>query len=110
MPLTQISSTEQHPKLIDTMEDGMFIRYLTLVNPVTYHTTTDMPKATSQKLSRQHAPPVAAASSRPGKGKAGAAGGEEGGAAASGGGGKNHLFDTAKFGQHILMNPLVAQG
>ncbi|KAJ9108741.1 Dimethyladenosine transferase [Naganishia friedmannii] len=67
-----------------------------------------MPKATSQKLSRQHAPPVAAASSRPAKGKA-AAGGEEGGAT-GGGGGKNHLFDTAKFGQHILMNPLVAQG
>ncbi|KAJ9104778.1 hypothetical protein QFC19_003919 [Naganishia cerealis] len=67
-----------------------------------------MPKATSQKLSRQHAPAIAAASSRPSKGKGGAAAGEEG--AAAGGGGKNHLFDTAKFGQHILMNPLVAQG
>ncbi|GHJ85837.1 hypothetical protein NliqN6_2239 [Naganishia liquefaciens] len=65
-----------------------------------------MPKATSQKLSRQQAPALSSAASRPAK-KGGAAG-EEGGAA--GGGGKNHLFDTAKFGQHILMNPLVAQG
>jgi 18S rRNA (adenine1779-N6/adenine1780-N6)-dimethyltransferase len=64
-----------------------------------------MPKATSQKLSRQQAPALSSASSRPAK--KGAAAGEEG---ASGGGGKNHLFDTAKFGQHILMNPLVAQG
>jgi 18S rRNA (adenine1779-N6/adenine1780-N6)-dimethyltransferase len=64
-----------------------------------------MPKATSQKLSRQHAPALSSASSRPGK-KTGE--GEATGSA--GGGGKNHLFDTAKFGQHILMNPLVAQG
>ncbi|KAJ9095840.1 Dimethyladenosine transferase [Naganishia adeliensis] len=65
-----------------------------------------MPKATSQKLSRQHAPALSSASSRPGKKN----GGEGEATGSAGGGGKNHLFDTAKFGQHILMNPLVAQG
>lgn len=58
-----------------------------------------MPKATSQTFRAQ---PTSAAQ-RPKKGG-------ESSAAAAAGGARNHLFDTAKFGQHILTNPLVAQG
>ncbi|KIR24793.1 dimethyladenosine transferase [Cryptococcus deuterogattii 99/473] len=58
-----------------------------------------MPKATSQTFRAQ---PTSAAQ-RPKKGG-------ESSAAAATGGARNHLFDTAKFGQHILTNPLVAQG
>lgn len=69
-----------------------------------------MPKATSGKLSSavRAAGPSSAYSRPTGKGKAAANGQDDG--ASGGGGGRNHLFDTAKFGQHILMNPLVAQG
>jgi 18S rRNA (adenine1779-N6/adenine1780-N6)-dimethyltransferase len=28
----------------------------------------------------------------------------------AGSGGRNHLFNTERFGQHILTNPAVAQG
>ncbi|KAH8086447.1 putative rRNA (adenine-N6,N6-)-dimethyltransferase [Filobasidium floriforme] len=71
-----------------------------------------MPKAVSQRLSRNVISAPTSASSRPAnKNKSGGGGGGDGNAEASGsGGGKNHLFDTAKFGQHILTNPLVAQG
>ncbi|WVQ83363.1 dimethyladenosine transferase [Cryptococcus sp. DSM 104549] len=58
-----------------------------------------MPKATSQHFKVQ---PTSAAS-RPKKSG-------ESSATAAGGGARNHLFDTARFGQHILTNPLVAQG
>jgi 18S rRNA (adenine1779-N6/adenine1780-N6)-dimethyltransferase len=37
----------------------------------------------------------------------------DGGATATGSagsGGRNHLFNTERFGQHILTNPAVAQG
>lgn len=37
----------------------------------------------------------------------------DGGAASTGSagsGGRNHLFNTERFGQHILTNPAVAQG
>ncbi|ODN82276.1 dimethyladenosine transferase [Cryptococcus amylolentus CBS 6039] len=58
-----------------------------------------MPKATSSTFK---AAPTSA-SQRPKK-----TGGDASAAAA--GGARNHLFDTARFGQHILTNPLVAQG
>ncbi|GFZ47696.1 18S rRNA (adenine(1779)-N(6)/adenine(1780)-N(6)) -dimethyltransferase [Saitozyma sp. JCM 24511] len=56
-----------------------------------------MPKATSQTFTRPHA-----ASVRPAKPK------QHGESSAAGaGGGKNHLFNTERFGQHILTNPLA---
>lgn len=68
-----------------------------------------MPKAVSQRLSRNVISAPTSASSRPTNKNHGKAGGDNAEASGSGGG-KNHLFDTAKFGQHILTNPLVAQG
>jgi 18S rRNA (adenine1779-N6/adenine1780-N6)-dimethyltransferase len=65
----------------------------------TLHTT--MPKATSNTFTRQHG--LAAASKRPEAKK-----GESSASAA--GGARNHLVNTDRFGQHILTNPLVAQG
>lgn len=63
-----------------------------------------MPKATSQTFTaaRPHA-----ASQRP---SSSAAGGAAKNGESSTGGGKNHLFNTDRFGQHILTNPTVAQG
>ncbi|WWC59280.1 dimethyladenosine transferase [Kwoniella dejecticola CBS 10117] len=61
-----------------------------------------MPKATTSTF---RVAPTSAAS-RPkknGESSSSSAGGAAGGA-------RNHLFDTARFGQHILTNPLVAQG
>jgi len=55
-----------------------------------------MPRATSEKFSRAHAPAVGSSSS---------ASRESGGKGAL-----NPIFNTEKFGQHILRNPLVAQG
>ncbi|WVO16510.1 dimethyladenosine transferase [Cryptococcus depauperatus] len=63
-----------------------------------------MPKAVSQT----YRPQIISAAKKSKKG------GEPSAAAAAagsaGGGARNHLFDTARFGQHILTNPLVAQG
>lgn len=59
-----------------------------------------MPKATSQTFTRQHG--LAAASKRPEV--------KKGESSAAAGGARNHLFNTDRFGQHILTNPLVAQG
>ncbi|EIW71288.1 hypothetical protein TREMEDRAFT_67675 [Tremella mesenterica DSM 1558] len=55
-----------------------------------------MPKATSQVF-RPHTAAV-----KPSKSS-------KNGESSSGGGGRNHLFNTERFGQHILTNPLVAQ-
>jgi hypothetical protein len=57
----------------------------------------NMPRATSSRFS-QHFEPVSAKSK--GKGKA---------TQSSGTGTSNPLFNTERFGQHILKNPLVAQ-
>ncbi|TXT08653.1 hypothetical protein VHUM_02781 [Vanrija humicola] len=65
-----------------------------------------MPKATSQTFTRNHG--LAAASQRPAKGALASASTSSAGDAASGA--RNHLFNTERFGQHILTNPLVAQG
>lgn len=63
--------------------------------------TITMPKATSAAFSRPHA-----ASARPSANQ-----GKNGESSASGAAGaRNHLFNTDRFGQHILTNPLVAQG
>ncbi|KAM0748015.1 rRNA adenine dimethylase [Meredithblackwellia eburnea MCA 4105] len=64
-----------------------------------------MPRATSNKIGRptntSSTPYSAARDARK------AAGGREG---AGGGGANNPIFNTETFGQHILKNPLVAQG
>ncbi|KDQ16992.1 hypothetical protein BOTBODRAFT_172602 [Botryobasidium botryosum FD-172 SS1] len=51
-----------------------------------------MPRATSDKFSRAHQPSAGSSSS------------------SDQSGGRNPLFNTERFGQHILKNPLVAQG
>ncbi|GAA5875747.1 hypothetical protein JCM3774_006446 [Rhodotorula dairenensis] len=56
-----------------------------------------LPRATSERFNRQHAAAPSAASKQDRK---------EGG----GKGALNPIFNTAQFGQHILKNPLVAQG
>ncbi|KDN37922.1 putative rRNA (adenine-N6,N6-)-dimethyltransferase [Tilletiaria anomala UBC 951] len=63
-----------------------------------------MPKAISSKLSRVHQP--AAGDVRLGS----ASGGGSGSMANSSNTTKNPIFNTDRFGQHILKNPLVAQG
>lgn len=66
-----------------------------------------MPKAVSGKLSSAVRPAAPTSASR----RPDAKGGKSSGAGGEGSsGGRNHLFNTEKFGQHILMNPLVAQG
>ncbi|TRM66740.1 S-adenosyl-L-methionine-dependent methyltransferase [Schizophyllum amplum] len=57
-----------------------------------------MPKATSDKFSRAHIPSAKNAA----KAESSSSGG--------GGGARNPIFKTERFGQHILNNPLVAQG
>ena len=66
-----------------------------------------MPRAVSAKLASAHTQAVAAAprSARPERSQA-AGGGGSGASAAT----KNPIFNTERFGQHILKNPLVAQG
>ncbi|KAJ7257864.1 S-adenosyl-L-methionine-dependent methyltransferase [Mycena haematopus] len=56
-----------------------------------------MPRATSDKFSRAHQPSAKASSSKDPKSSASSAG-------------RNPIFKTEQFGQHILKNPLVAQG
>ncbi|KAK8847369.1 dimethyladenosine transferase [Kwoniella newhampshirensis] len=65
-----------------------------------------MPKATTSTFRVQ---PTSAAS-RPKKNGESSGSSSSASAVAGGSGARNHLFDTAKFGQHILTNPLVAQG
>lgn len=60
-----------------------------------------MPKATSTTFITPHA---ASAHAKAAKGSA------KNGESSAAGGGKNHLFNTERFGQHILTNPAVAQG
>ncbi|TFK47140.1 rRNA adenine dimethylase [Heliocybe sulcata] len=56
-----------------------------------------MPRATSERFSRAHQPPIKAKSAN--SSNAGASGSAN-----------NPIFNTERFGQHILKNPLVAQG
>ncbi|KAF7974394.1 hypothetical protein HWV62_38250 [Athelia sp. TMB] len=56
-----------------------------------------MPRATSERFSRAHQPSAKATTSK-----------EKSGDSSSGG--RNPIFNTERFGQHILKNPLVAQG
>ncbi|KAJ7079591.1 S-adenosyl-L-methionine-dependent methyltransferase [Mycena belliarum] len=58
-----------------------------------------MPRATSDKFSRAHQPSAKASSSKDAKGPS-----------SSSSAGRNPIFKTEQFGQHILKNPLVAQG
>ncbi|KIM89954.1 hypothetical protein PILCRDRAFT_812736 [Piloderma croceum F 1598] len=55
-----------------------------------------MPRATSERFSRAHEPSAKSSASKD-KGE-------------SSSGGRNPIFKTERFGQHILKNPLVAQG
>ncbi|KAJ7145798.1 rRNA adenine dimethylase [Mycena epipterygia] len=57
-----------------------------------------MPRATSDKFSRAHQPSAKASSSKDAK------------SSSSSAAGRNPIFKTEQFGQHILKNPLVAQG
>jgi 18S rRNA (adenine1779-N6/adenine1780-N6)-dimethyltransferase len=57
-----------------------------------------MPRAVSDRFIRAHQPSAKAGSSK------------DGASSSAGGGGHNPLFNTERFGQHILKNPLVAQG
>ena len=63
-----------------------------------------MPRAVSAKISRVHEP--SAGSLRPAAAKAEHHGSNQNSSATT----KNPIFNTDKFGQHILKNPLVAQG
>ncbi|KAJ7088554.1 S-adenosyl-L-methionine-dependent methyltransferase [Mycena crocata] len=58
-----------------------------------------MPRATSDKFSRAHQPSAKASSSKDVKSSS-----------ASSAAGRNPIFKTEQFGQHILKNPLIAQG
>lgn len=80
------------------------IANFTSVSINSHPTHLKMPKATSTTFTRAHGP--VSASKRP---SANAKEGASASAAASGGA-RNHLFNTERFGQHILTNPLVAQG
>lgn len=69
-----------------------------------------MPRAVSAKLSRTHEP-SAGSGLRPGSVRSSSAkdsahGSNQNSSATT----KNPIFNTDKFGQHILKNPLVAQG
>nr|CDI55422.1 rrna adenine dimethylase [Melanopsichium pennsylvanicum 4] len=68
-----------------------------------------MPRAVSAKLSRQHEP---SAGLRPGSARSAAANPNANHASNQNSSAttKNPIFNTDKFGQHILKNPLVAQG
>ncbi|ETS62615.1 hypothetical protein PaG_03255 [Moesziomyces aphidis] len=68
-----------------------------------------MPRAVSAKLSRQHEP---AAGLRPGSARTAASNPNAAHASNQNSSAttKNPIFNTDKFGQHILKNPLVAQG
>ena len=54
-----------------------------------------MPRATTERFSRAHQPSAKAS---------------KGESSSGNGGGRNPIFNTERFGQHILKNPLVAQG
>ncbi|KAL0959093.1 hypothetical protein HGRIS_014391 [Hohenbuehelia grisea] len=59
-----------------------------------------MPRATTDRFSRAHQPSAKAAK---------AAASDNNGESSSSGAGRNPIFNTERFGQHILKNPLVAQ-
>ncbi|EPQ30861.1 uncharacterized protein PFL1_01758 [Pseudozyma flocculosa PF-1] len=63
-----------------------------------------MPRAVSTKISRSH--DLSAGSLRPAAAKSDQHGSNQNSSATT----KNPIFNTDKFGQHILKNPLVAQG
>lgn len=69
-----------------------------------------MPKAVSQTFR----PATIANPKKRGESSSSAAGqsqnGGQGSTGSAGAGGRNHLFNTERFGQHILTNPAVAQG
>lgn len=86
------------------LKTTLHVQYEYWLTRTNFTNPTNMPKATSQVFKP--------ADVRPGskrKGESSAAGAASGSGAASSGG-RNHLFNTERFGQHILTNPLVAQG
>ncbi|KAG8871051.1 Dimethyladenosine transferase, partial [Tulasnella sp. 331] len=62
-----------------------------------------MPRATTDRFNRSHEPAIKSASSR--NGGSGVTGGSGSGDSRA----QNPLFNTERFGQHILKNPAVAQ-
>lgn len=77
-------------------------RSLPLCDPAS--STTNMPRATSDRFSRRHDPSVKSAAKRSEKKQSNESSGP------SSSGTRNPIFNTERFGQHILKNPLVAQG
>ena len=71
-----------------------------------------MPKAVSQTFRPATIANPKKRGESSGGGGAGGGKGEQAstGSAGGTGGGRNHLFNTDRFGQHILTNPAVAQG
>jgi len=63
-----------------------------------------MPMTTSDRFSRRHDPSVKPAAKKSGKKQANES------SEPSSSGTRNPIFNTERFGQHILKNPLVAQG
>lgn len=79
------------------------------INYTTSHPRAAMPKAVSQTFR----PATIANPKKRGESSSFAAGGgkgEQASTGSAGSGGRNHLFNTDRFGQHILTNPAVAQG
>lgn len=87
------------PQSLGAAPPSEFVPLLLCRRPYSRY-TINMPRAVSEKVSRVHQP--AAATRRPGT---------SGSSASSSAGPttKNPIFNTDRFGQHILKNPLVAQ-
>lgn len=70
----------------------------------THSPSANMPKATSGRFSRGHDPSVRSAAKKSGRKQS------KESSEPSSSGTRNPIFNTERFGQHILKNPLVAQG
>ena len=88
------------------VDRGNFIPHFLLL-PLTFRffeRLQNMPRATSDRFSRGHDPSVKPAAKKFGKKHTNES------SEPSSSGTRNPIFNTERFGQHILKNPLVAQG
>ena len=81
-----------------------FFSYTYHFRPRSALSTPAMPRATSDRFSRGHDPSVKSAAKKSGKKQTNES------LEPSSSGTRNPIFNTERFGQHILKNPLVAQG
>ena len=83
-----------------------FFRFYFLRPPSVPSAPSDptMPKAFSDRFSRGHEPSFKSAAKKSGKKQTSES------SEPSSSGTRNPIFNTERFGQHILKNPLVAQG